>query len=717
MGGGRIALDKNKLWQTCGLALALAVEVFPLAAPAQDPNLVARWSFEKMPGAFAHDNVSARDDAIEGFFKYVPGVAGTGLRFDGYTTGVVRKGENAPNLSSGLTVEAWVALNTYPWNWVPVVDDDFAEQAGYFFGIDAYGHVGLQVAADGGWQAVSSSQRLPLKKWVYVVGTYNKDQGLAIYIDGKKVGNLSARGPITSAGNKVDLLIGRVRHPLLPVPGNAIHPKEPIWYSLDGILDEVKIYGRERSAEDVQRDYSSVSAPRGDVLPWPKLPSGPPGAGPFGAYYATLKFQDTWDRLRRIGPDSDVVVRFDESPMRLVFWQGLNYIPAWVTENGKWYTDEFLETWGAGCPDGGDCEPMSDKQERYSHVRILESSPARVVVHWRYALSEVEHYKGAWPDPATGWFDWADEYWTVYPDGVAVRKQVLWSTRLDLPHEWQETIVINAPGTRPEDNINWNALTLENMQGQTAIYSWHPKPPGTFSRPIGPKGADRPEDPNIQIVNLKSKWKPFQIVSPVHSRFNIYNGERTYFSFECWNHWPVAQIISSGRPCVADDRASHSSLSHVYWDDYAKSDASETKLLLDGLTADASAEILPLARSWLSPPAMQVSGPGYSGKGYDPAQRAFVINRDPDSPRGALKITLDASAASPLFDPALVVTNWNGWNADLKIDGKMAPWNGDNRHGFASRLAGTDLVIWLRRKFVEPLVITVLDGSGRSNFK
>ncbi|MGH9430766.1 MAG: LamG domain-containing protein [Terriglobia bacterium] len=705
--------DRSGSWWVWGLSLALAISILPVGSSAQDRDLAARWSFEPASGPVARDSVSSRDDAVEGDFKYVPGVRGTGLRFDGYTTGVIRKAANAPNPTSGLTVEAWVALNTYPWNWVPVVDDALGDQAGYFFGIDAYGHVGLQVAAGGAWEAVTSSQRLPLKKWAHIVGTYSQDRGLAIYIDGKEVGNLSARGPITPAGNRVDLLIGRVRQPLLPVPGNAIHPKEPIWYSLDGILDEVKIYDRDRSAEEVHRDYSSIEAPTGDVLPWPKLPSGPPGAGRFGAYYATLKFQDTWDRLRRIGPDSDVVVRFDESPMRLVFWQGLNYIPAWVTENGKWYTDEFLETWGAGCPDGGDCEPMSDKQERYSHVRILESSPARVVVDWRYAPSEVEHDQGAWPDPATGWFDWADEYWTVYPDGVAVRKQVLWSTRLDLPHEWQETIVINAPGTRPEDNINWDALTLENMQGQTAIYSWHPKPPGTFSRPIGPNKADRPENPNIQIVNLKSVWKPFQIVSPVHSRFNIYNGERTYFSFECWNHWPVAQIISSGRPCLADDRASHSSLSHVYWEDYATTPTSETKILLDGLTPDAAAEILPLAKSWLSPPAVEVSGPGYSSKGYDPAQRAFVIVGKPDSPPAALKVTLDATAASPLFDPAILVKNWNGKSVRLKIDSKAVAWSGDSRYGLVQRLTGTDLVVWLRKKSVAPLEITLFDEKGR----
>ena len=100
-----------------------------------------------------------------------------------------------------------------------------------------------------------------------------------------------------------------------------------------------------------------------------------------------------WDEPRRVGPDSDVVVRFDESPIRLVFWQGTNYGGDWVTENNKWYTDEFVETGGPiDCPGGEDCEPMSDKQNRYWRVRNLENTDARAVVHWRYALFEVVNY-------------------------------------------------------------------------------------------------------------------------------------------------------------------------------------------------------------------------------------------------------------------------------------------------------------------------------------
>ena len=170
------------------------------------------------------------------------------------------------------------------------------------------------------------------------------------------------------------MILGKVRVPQVSFPAWISHPQDPIQYSLDGYLDEVQVLNRSISSQQEEEDLSPVTKPAGEVIPYAVLPSGPAGPGPFGAMNASLQYSPAWDRLRRIGPDSDVVVRFDKSKMRLVFWQGTNYIPAWVTEDGKWYTDEFLETWGPGCGGSGDCEPMSDKQSRYSHVNVLEST-------------------------------------------------------------------------------------------------------------------------------------------------------------------------------------------------------------------------------------------------------------------------------------------------------------------------------------------------------
>jgi hypothetical protein len=657
----------------------------PVSALAQANGPIAEWSFDEANGPIAHDSVSGTDDAISGLFKRVNGVSGGGLRFDGESTVITRSYKSVPATAAGLTAEAWVAVNAYPWNWVPIVEHRREEQAGYSFGIDSFGHVGLKVAVNGEWWSLVSKSQIPLKKWAHVAGTYDPAIGMAIYLNGQSVGELSLQGPLSPA-EREDLVIGRVQDAVLPA--QWIHPKIAVRYSFDGVLDEIRLYDRSLPSEEIAKAYADAHAPTTDVLPWPVLPSGPPGVGHFGAYYTTLKYDEMWDAPRRVGPNSDVVVRFDQAPIRLVFWQGTNYGGDWVTENNKWYTDEFLETGGkVDCPGGEDCEPMSDKENRYSHVRILENTDARAVVHWRYGLCEVVNYACANPDPNTGWTDWADEYFTVYPDGVAVRKQVLWTSNFKNWHEFQETIVINGPGTRPEDNIQADALTIGNMKGEMVTYSW--------GNGLPPKKMERPENPNIQLVNMKSNWKPFQIVSPVNSSMKAYTGEVTYSMFEWWNHWPVAQVRSSGISAVAPDRPSHSSLSHIFWEPYAKTENTMTKILLHGLTTKSAAELVPLAKSWLSSPSIEVSGEGFQSQGYDQTQRAYVIARKSGSSAAQFRSVLKASSESPLVNPAFVIKNWGDAEPKLRIDGKVVARGATFRYGFVPTLEGSDLIVWL----------------------
>jgi len=690
---------KGKLWRVL-ICTAVCTGWFLSYCVAQTQNPVAHWSFDETGGSFARDSVRGADDQISGFFKRVHGVAGEALRLDGQTTSITRKAQDAPQITQAFTVEAWVAVSTYPWNWVPLVDQSQGEpqgDLGYSVGIDDFGHFGLRVAVNGKFQTLVSKDPLPLKKWTHVAATFANNRGLKIYINGQPAGELQVQGDFSPASGQ-DLLIGRVREATLPL--EWIHPKFAVWYSFDGILDELGIYNRALDAPDIAHEFANVRLPEADPLAWPKLPSGPPGPGRFGAYYADLKFDDMWDTPRRVGPYANVVVRFDQSPIRLVFWQGTNYIPAWVTENGKWYTDEFMETGGSpGCPLGEDCEPMSDKQNRYSHVRILESNNARAVIHWRYGLCEVEQYVCANPDPFTGWTDWADEYYYVYPDGIAVRKGTVWSSNLKDGREFQETIVINAPGTRPEDNINTDALTFANMQGETQVVSWaHP-----------PKHGTRWND-NIQVVNLKSKWKPFQIVIPPGAA-RPYVGEKTYSMFEWWNHWPVQQVKSSGISAVAPDKTSHTSLSHLEGKIYARTDDTITKVMMHGLTTRPAAELLPLARSWLSAPKVELKGAGFESEGYDLTQRAFVFTRTESG--ASLKASFQASSDSPLFHPAFVIKNWGDASPTLKLDGKAVTWGTDYRFGRVYTLEGSNLVVWMNVESTKPVSIEL--GSGKAS--
>jgi hypothetical protein len=683
--------------------IASAVLIFPaflllsVSGSAQSDHLVAHWSFDEASGNVARDSVRGANDTIRGVFKHVNGVAGQALRFDGETTSISQPAQDAPDIKDALSVEAWVAVSTYPWNWVPIIDESRKGQhgqddTGYWVGVDAFGHLGMEVAVNGKFQSVISKDPLPLKKWSHIAATYQSDKGLSIYIDGKLAGELASQGPFTPAHDQ-DLLIGHVREATLPL--GYIHPEFPVWYSFDGLIDELQLFNIARSESDIAADFAKVHLPAADPLSFPKLPSGPPGPGRFGAYYTHLQFEEMWDMPRRVGADSDVVVRFDQSPIRLVFWQGTSYIPAWVTENGKWYTDEFMETGGSpGCPLGEDCEPMSDKQNRYSHVSVIQSNDARAIIHWRYGLCEVEEYVCANPDPYTGWTDWADEYYTVYPDGVAARLGKVWSSNLGKNREFQETIVINPPGTLPEDNINTDALYLANLQGQTQVISWA----------TPPKKGDRWDNDDIQQVNLKSSWKPFQIALPPTS-VRPYVGEKTYSTFEWWNHWPVQQVKSSGISATARDKTSHTSLSHFEGKIVARTDDSLTKVMLHGLSQKPVAELVPLAKSWISPPNLSLQGEGFTSSGYDVTQRAFVVARSGTA--SGLRATFNASNDSPLVHPALVIKNWGEEKPRLKVDGKQVSWGPDYRFGKEYTLDGVDLVVWMNIEAVKPLTVEI----------
>jgi len=326
-----------------------------------------------------------------------------------------------------------------------------------------------------------------------------------------------------------------------------------------------------------------------------RLPSGPPGAGTFGAMYTHLKFTPEWDAPWRVGDHPDVVVRFDDGGHRFVFWRGTSFIPCWVNDRGVWYTNEFVERRGDDSPNTEGCvEPMSDKQCRFSHVRVIESNAARVVVHWRYAPVDVR-YKHPFEDPLTGWGDWVDEYYTIYPDAVGVRKITAYSTKPYMFMEWQEAIVVNHPGTMPDDNIDREAVSVCNMKGEGKTYLW--------PRERGGPDFDGPADCNIMKINLKGRLQTFAIVAPPTNNERLitaYKGRNrqsgSYFNH--WDHWPVSQAASDGRRAVSTERPSHSSLSHIgvaspdTWSDYTRSETSRTKIMMHGLTDKLSGQVV-----------------------------------------------------------------------------------------------------------------------------
>jgi hypothetical protein len=128
---------------------------------------------------------------------------------------------------------------------------------------------------------------------------------------------------------------------------------------------------------------------------------------------AVRAFEDDISFSGITGPG--IIVDFGK-PWRLTFWNEAYYIPCWDLGR-QWLTHEWLET---GSTENLHCyEPMMDYECRYSSARILHAGEARAVVHWHYALCDnrfrIFHGNTT-----------ADETYTVYPDGIAIRKLVGW---------------------------------------------------------------------------------------------------------------------------------------------------------------------------------------------------------------------------------------------------------------------------------------------------
>ncbi len=569
-----------------------------------------------------------------------------------------------------------------------------------FFGVDAEGHIGLHLMVNDKWYECTSEKKIDLLKWTHVAGTFDKDEGIRIYINGEAAGALSVKGVVTPAVGS-DMLIGKSVRKMYPenterAPSRKIL-SNMIW---DGLIDEVKIYDRSLSGGEIRERFGSAKPKKEQPLSWREMPSGPKDLKPeFGATYCRLRYCDEWEKLWRVGDYPDILVRFDESPVRLVFWRGTSFGGSWVTENGIWMGDQSLEDgseWGCN-------EHMSDKQCRYSHVRLLENNEARVVVHWRYAVVDIRYVINH-QDPKTGWGDWTDEYYYIYPDAVTTREQVLWTSRDPGDFQWQETIFFNQPGTRPEDNVEIDALTLCNMKGQTKTYSWANGAPRSYSEPAGA---------NIQMTNLKAKNKHFIIMEPGGEEIGTFTGgiRKEWSHFPWWNHWPVAQLANDGRRVTGPDRPSHSSITSGIRSYTNGEGDSYVGVRLYGMTDKAITSLVPLARSWIYPAKLRVVGGGFESEGYDKYQRAYVLRCEDKGNPSTLKIRLAANKKSPVQNLALVIKDWGEGDAQVKVNGKVMERGRVLRIGHRHRLEGSDLIVWLEMSSTKAVKIEVAGVS------
>jgi hypothetical protein len=674
---------------------AFLAAVFCLAAATGTAAPVLQYSFDTPGKGIVKESVSGGGDMIEGSYRHTDGVSGRAIKPDGYTTRIVRKSADAPKLSGGFTVEAWVAQAAYPWNWAPVLSRRDGEKKGFYFAVGPRGDMALELAVGGKWRrCVSDPMLVPLRQWTHISATYDPAGGATLYVNGKESGKLKLTGDVDWAAD-ADMVSMMNSKKLKP---SHIHRKFgtlPGWFSIDGLVDEIKLYNKVLSPEQIVAAAEPPKGLAGPALPIRKMPIGPKGPGRFGAYYTKLKYYPEWDDLWSVDKHTDIVVRFDRSPVRMVFWRGTRYSPAWVSENGLWMADQSVEAWNdkEGC-----YEHMQDRRCRYSRIRIIESNDARVVVHWRYA--PVSAHDKLWrEDEKTTRACWVDEYYYIYPDQFCVRKPTWRTGALGRPRQFQESLPLTNPGQMIGDIINADFACVANLKGQRHKISFVDKP----------RKRKKPEDLVIQQYNFRSKNKPSIIFEP-GNRMEYVEDRKTpsrglMKTPGACNHWPVGQGACDGRTVQATDRPTCFLGFPISNPPIHKKDGRSWWNGLYGMSELDMGELVVVARSWSRPSELRVTTGGFVSQGYDRSARAYRLTKNKSGRDSKLELILAATEASPVFNPVFVIKGWSPDALTAVLNGKKIEKGSDFRIGRRHTLEGRDIIIWLKAKSTKPVSI------------
>jgi hypothetical protein len=667
--------------------------LFPFVALSQKPLM--QWDFENLNNRKSIEVSTNIADTIEGNFEPAAGVVGKGLRLDGFTTRVIRQAANLKKPGSEFTIEGWVSLGEYPWNWCPFITTESDEVKGYRLMIGPLGQLSLQTAIGEQWiSCTSANEILPLRKWMHIAGVYQEGKEMAIYVNGQLAASLPVKGKMGYPA-KTKCIIGMVSAPGKPSDIHRTWGTLAEYYGLEGILDEIKIYDQAMTSAQIKDQFLKyqVNAPDIAIRKLPKIEKNP---GRFGAFYTKLKYYPGWDNLWPVDQDPDIVVCFDKSPVKVIFWRGIRYGASWISENENWMSDQSVEAWEDQGKDAEGCfEHMQDRHCRFSHVRIIENNDARVVVHWRYA--PVSAYNNTWRvNEKTGWECWIDEYYYIYPDATAIRK-VSWNKgTLGYPRQFQESLPLLHPGQMKGDLLNIDYVHV-------ADYENHIRPVSFVEKPKE-QATDWAQKFTIQQYNFKSENKPFICFEPGNEMSIRWNALSSYDQHVGCNHFPVGQARCDGRTSKMSDRPSHCDSFPISDPVIHEDENREFWNGLYGINGMSMPDLVNFGRSWAYAPALTLTGKGLNSKGYDRSQRCYQIE---NTGQKAVKadFTIQGSKGSPIINPAIFVKNWNANGAKILVNGKE---NKSCRVGINHQLYGDDLVLYLPLKENTPVNISIV---------
>jgi len=207
-------------------------------SPAGSANLVGAWGFDETTGTTVTD-ASGRNNTgtITGATRSAAGKFGGALSFNGTSNVVTVPDADVLDLTTGMTLEAWVRPSALGSLWRTVI---LKEQPGNLiyalYAGDGLGRPAADVftTADLGF---SGPTALTLDTWIHLAATYDGTTQ-RLYVNGAQVATRATTGAIRASTG------------VLRIGGNNIWTNE--WFA--GLIDEVRVYNKALTAAEIGAD-------------------------------------------------------------------------------------------------------------------------------------------------------------------------------------------------------------------------------------------------------------------------------------------------------------------------------------------------------------------------------------------------------------------------------------------------------------------------------
>ena len=210
---------------------------------ADEPGLVAWWAFdEDRDSPAVYDYSGHRLGGSLHKAARAKGIDGDALDCHGGCAVILSNARLSP--ANGMTLECWVRTDVADQSdkWLVNRIQGGKTNSGYRLGL-AQGKPCFALPQTDWSHHLTGSKALPLNRWVHLAGTFD-GQTMRIYVDGEECGSLDRPGPVNP--NDFNLCLGSFAED---------HPAH-----FTGLLDEVKLYDRALTAEQMRSHARSAAA-------------------------------------------------------------------------------------------------------------------------------------------------------------------------------------------------------------------------------------------------------------------------------------------------------------------------------------------------------------------------------------------------------------------------------------------------------------------------